>query len=54
MVEIKHKRNHIHLFLSFSPSFLISEVVKTIKGRFTRKVFQKFHIIQLKFLKKMI
>ena len=51
VIEKEIHPNHVHMFLSFPPSLSISEVVKTLKGTTSRKIFLNFPIIKLKFWK---
>jgi putative transposase len=40
--ELKVMPNHIHLFVGFSPSVTVSDVVKLFKGISARRLFEMF------------
>ena len=43
-------KSHIHLFNSYPPRLSISEIVKQLKGRLSRKVQQEFPQLRRKYL----
>lgn len=53
MIAKKMQPDHVHLFLSFPPSFSISEMVKAMKGRSARKAFEISPILKVKLWKGM-
>jgi REP element-mobilizing transposase RayT len=47
-IEVGYKSNHVHLLIQSVPNLSVSEIVRTIKSRTAKQLFQKHPEIQLK------